>query len=142
MIDERKLTPAFTAAPQIEPGDCARLAALGYGFIVNNRPDDEVPAELAGAEIEAAALAAGLGYLAIPIDHSGLTVEQVSALAAVLVHPKPVFGYCRSGTRSTNLWALAEAARGGDVATIVSAAAGAGYDVRGLVPAMERLSRG
>jgi uncharacterized protein (TIGR01244 family) len=41
----------------------------------------------------------------------------------------PVLAYCRSGTRSTLLWALAQAAQGHDPDTIASEAAGAGYDV-------------
>jgi uncharacterized protein (TIGR01244 family) len=141
MIDARKLSDGFTAAPQIQPGDCAELAAMGFGLVVNNRPDFEVPGQPTGAEIEAAAHAAGLGYLAIPVDHSGFSVEQIAALGACLVSAKPVFAYCRSGTRSTMLWALAEAARGGDVAAAVAAAAAAGYDVRALLPMMDQLAR-
>ncbi len=139
MIDAHKLTDRFTAAPQIEPGDCAELAAMGFGIIVNNRPEGEEMGQPAGAEIEAAALEAGMGYYAIPVDHSGFTAEQVAALAACLVHPKPVFAFCRSGTRSTMLWALAEAVRGTEPAAIIAAAAGAGYDVRVLTPTMEQL---
>jgi uncharacterized protein (TIGR01244 family) len=142
MIDARRITDRFTAAPQIEPADCAELARLGFGMVVNNRPDGEAPGQPSGAEIEAAAHAAGLGYVAIPVDHSGYTVEQVSALAAAMVHPKPLFAFCRSGTRSTMLWALAEAARGGDVEAIVDSAMAAGYDVRPLRPAMEQLKGG
>ncbi|MBS3962410.1 MAG: TIGR01244 family phosphatase [Sandarakinorhabdus sp.] len=141
MINARKLTDRFTAAPQIEPQDCAGLAAMGFGIIVNNRPDGEEPDQPSGAEIEAAALAAGMGYCAIPVDQSGFSAEQVAALAACLVSPKPVFGYCRSGTRSTRLWALAEAARGTEPAVIIAAAAAAGFDVRPLGPAMEQLRK-
>jgi len=139
MIDARKLTDRFTAAPQIEPEDCTELAAMGFGIIVNNRPDGEEMGQPTGAEVEAAALEAGMGYYAIPVDHSGFSAEQVAALAACLVSPRPVFAYCRSGTRSTMLWALAEAVRGTEPAVIIAAAAAAGYDVRPLVPTMEQL---
>jgi len=139
MIIAHKVTDEFTAAPQIAPEDCADIAALGFGIVINNRPDAEEPGQPTGAQIEAAAQAAGLGYYAIPVDHSGFSVEQVAALAACLVHPKPVFAFCRSGTRSTMLWALAEAVRGTDPAAIIAAAAGAGYDVRPLGPTMEQL---
>ena len=139
MIDARKLTDSFTAAPQIAPEDCAAIAAMGFGIIVNNRPDGEQPGQPSSAEIEAAALEAGLGYFAIPIDQSGFSAEQVAALAACLVSPRPVFAFCRSGTRSTNLWALAEAVRGTEPGSIIAAAAAAGYDVRALQPMMEQL---
>ena len=52
----------------------------------------------------------------------------------------PVLAYCRSGTRSTNLWALAEASRGEDPAGLVEAAAGAGYDLNGIRPMLDQLS--
>ncbi|MDO9488770.1 MAG: sulfur transferase domain-containing protein, partial [Sphingomonadaceae bacterium] len=54
----------------------------------------------------------------------------------------PVLAFCRSGTRSTNLWALASAAQGGDAEAIVAAAGGAGYDVSGMMPTLRQLSAG
>ncbi|WP_374387491.1 TIGR01244 family sulfur transferase [Sandaracinobacter sp.] len=140
MADIRRLTDSFAAAPQITPEDVAGIKAAGFGFIVNNRPDGEAADQPAGDAIEAAALEAGLGYCAIPIDQSGFTVEQVAALSALMVSPRPILAYCRSGTRSTNLWALASASRGGAIEEIIDAALAAGYDVRALRPAMEQLA--
>ncbi len=140
MADIRRLTDSFAAAPQITPEDVAGIKAAGFGFIVNNRPDGEAADQAAGDAIEAAALEAGLGYCAIPIDQSGFTVEQVAALSALMVSPRPILAYCRSGTRSTNLWALASASRGGAIEEIIDAALAAGYDVRALRPAMEQLA--
>jgi uncharacterized protein (TIGR01244 family) len=141
-MDIRRLTDSFSVAPQIDVADLSELAQLGFGFVVNNRPDGESPGQPAGSEIEAAALAAGLGYLAIPVDHSGFSVEQVSALTALMVSPRPILAFCRSGTRSAMLWALAAAARGEDPETIIDIAVQAGYDVRSLRPAMEQLRAG
>ncbi len=141
MADLRALTERFLAAPQIRPDEMAELAAAGVRHIVNNRPDGEVPDALKGAAVEAAARAAGIGYTAIPVDHGGLSPAQAEALRAVLAGaPGKVLGYCRSGTRSTMLWALAEAASGADPQTIIAAAARAGYDVRGLEPMMQKLA--
>ena len=140
MADIRRLTDSFAAAPQITASDIAGIKAAGFGFIVNNRPDGESADQTPGEDIEAAALDAGLGYCAIPIDQSGFTVEQVAALSALMVSPRPILAYCRSGTRSTNLWALAAASRGEDVETIIDSALAAGYDVRALRPAMEQLA--
>jgi uncharacterized protein (TIGR01244 family) len=125
---------------QIRPEDVATAAQLGFRTIVNNRPDGEEAGQPAAAEIEAAATAAGLGYVAIPVDHSGLTMAQVEAMAATLdAQPGPVLAFCRSGTRSTNLWALARGLAGDDAETIAAKAANAGYDVSGLVPTIKRL---
>ena len=140
MADIRRLTDSFAAAPQITLDDVAAIKAAGFGFIVNNRPDGESADQTPGDDIEAAALDAGLGYCAIPIDQSGFTVEQVAALSALMVSPRPILAYCRSGTRSTNLWALASASRGGNIEEIIDVALGAGYDVRALRPAMEQLA--
>lgn len=135
------LTDAVAVAGQVAPGDIAAAAAAGFVHIVNNRPDGEQPGQPAGAEIEAAATAAGLGYTAIPIDHSGFSLEQVAAMAAVLADG-PVLAFCRSGTRSTNLWALAEASRGGDPDAIIAAAAAGRYDVAAMRPTLVKLADG
>jgi uncharacterized protein (TIGR01244 family) len=136
-----RITDSISVAPQIDPDDCAAAKAQGFAAIINNRPDGEAPGQPGGAHIAAAAAAAGLDYVAIPVDASGLTLALVDAMAAALDAAKgPVLAYCRSGTRSTNLWALAEAKRGGDADAIVAAAAGGGYDVSGLLPMLKRLS--
>lgn len=136
-----RLTESVSVAGQIVPGDIAAAAAQGFAAIVNNRPDDEELGQPTGAAMRAAAEAAGLSYTAIPVDHRGMNREQVTAMAAVLdAATGPVLAFCRSGTRSANLWALAEASRGGDPDAIVAAAAGGRYDVAGLRPTLVALA--
>lgn len=135
-----RITDKISVAAQIAPEDLTVAAADGFVHIVNNRPDGEQPGQPSGDEIRIAASAAGLGYTAIPIGHSGFGMDQVEAMAAVLALPGPVLAFCRSGTRSTNLWALAEAKRGGDADTIIAAAAGGRYDVSALRPTLVRLA--
>ena len=130
MSDFRQLTEEFWASPQIELEDVAEAKALGFVLIVNNRPEGEAADQVPGLQIESAASAAGLEYRAIPVTHAGFSEEQVRAMMTALEEANgPVLAYCRSGTRSTLLWALAQAARGHDPDTIASKAAGAGYDV-------------
>jgi len=131
----RKLDPHISVAGQIAPEDVAAAAAQGFTTIVNNRPDGEQPGQPAGAEIAAAAAAAGLAYHAIPVDHSGFREEQVAAMLDALgTAPGPVLAFCRSGTRSTYLWALARARMGEDAEMLAAKAAGAGYDLSPLRP--------
>ena len=130
------LTPMISVAPQIAPEDCALARAQGFAVVVNNRPDGEAAEQPDAATIRAAAEAAGLRYAHIPIDQSGFSMPKVEAMAAVLAAGGPVLAYCRSGTRSTNLWALAAASRGEDPEAIVAAAAGGGYDVSGMLPSL------
>jgi uncharacterized protein (TIGR01244 family) len=126
----RTLDDTISVFGQITPDDVAEAKALGFTTIINNRPDGEQDGQPAGAEIEAAARAAGLAYVAIPVDHSGFSEAQVTAMAAALGDAEgPVLAFCRSGTRSTFLWALASAWRGEDGDALVAKASNAGYDI-------------
>jgi len=131
----RTLDDSISVFGQIEPEDVAAAKEQGFTTIVNNRPDDEQPGQPAGAAIEAAARDAGLGYVAIPIDHSGFSEWQVAAMADALQKADgPVLAFCRSGTRSTYLWALARHSLGDDGEALIAKAAGAGYDLSPIRP--------
>jgi len=130
MTDFRKLTENVSVSPQLALEDVAAAAAAGAVMIVNNRPDGEDPAAPQGEDVAAAAAAAGINYVAIPIGHAGFSAPQVDAMIAALEQSEgPILAYCRSGTRSTLLWALAAAKQGEDPDTIARTAAQAGYDV-------------
>ena len=139
----RKLTETVFASPQIGLEEVAAAAAQGIRMIVNNRPEGEAEDQVPGPEIEAAARAAGLGYVAIPVTHSGFSEWQVEAMAKALGEAGgPVLAYCRSGTRSTLLWALAEASRGGNPARLAARAADAGYDITPVRALVDMLAAG
>ena len=141
MSDFRTLSADYSVAPQIALEDVAEAKAAGFSMIVNNRPDGEEPEAAQGDEIANAAAAEGLAYAAIPVGHAGFSHPQLDALDAVLAGATgPVLAYCRSGTRSTHLWALTRARSGDDVDAIVEAAAGAGYDLTGLRPMLDALA--
>ena len=139
----RKISDTVFASPQIGLAEVALAAAQGIGLIVNNRPEGESDDQVPGAEIEAAARAAGLGYVAIPVTHAGFSEARVKAMAAALASTdRPILAYCRSGTRSTLLWALAEASRGESPQALAEAAARAGYDVGPIRALMDMLAGG
>jgi uncharacterized protein (TIGR01244 family) len=117
---------------QIRPEDVATAAAAGVRIIVNNRPDGEEPGQPSSAEIETAARAAGLDYRHIPIS-AGFPSDTIAAMAEALGQG-PMLAFCKSGTRSTYLWALAEAARGAHAEELVGRAAAAGYDLGPIRP--------
>lgn len=138
MSDFRPLSDSVFASPQIGVQDIAEAKQLGVTLVINNRPDGESPDQPEGAEIEAAASAAGIDYRAIPVGGAGFGEWQVAAMAEALNGTEgKVIAYCRSGTRSTLLWALAQAREGSPVAEIAGAAAGAGYDVAPVRAALE-----
>jgi uncharacterized protein (TIGR01244 family) len=63
----------------------------------------------------------------------GFPAPLVEAMAEAL-EQGPVLAFCRSGTRSTCLWALARSSRGADPDILIRDAAEAGYDLRPLAP--------
>ncbi len=126
----RQITDTVFASPQIGTDAIAEAKALGIVRIVNNRPEGESEDQVPGEVIEAEARAAGIDYVAIPVGHGGFSQAQVTAMAEALDTAEgPVLAYCRSGTRSTLLWALTRAKAGDNPSVIASKAAGAGYDV-------------
>lgn len=139
----RQLSPRVFASPQIGLDEVAEAARQGIGLIVNNRPEGESDDQVSGAEIEAAARAAGIAYVAIPVTHAGFSESQVRAMAEALASSEaPVLAYCRSGTRSTLLWALAEASQGASPQALADAAAGAGYDLTPVRALVDMLAAG
>lgn len=139
-MDVRKINDRISVAPQLEPADMAEAARLGFRTIINNRPDGEAgPDQPASADVEAAAKAAGLAFIFMPVVSGSLTMNDVEDFRNALAQAEaPILAYCRTGTRCCNLWALAEAPNG-TAADIIEQAAGAGYNLSGLAPTLQQL---
>lgn len=138
----RQITETVFASPQIDVAAIEEAQRLGIVRVINNRPEGESDDQTPGDEIEAAARAAGIDYVAIPVSHAGFSQAQVDAMEQALAVEGPVLAYCRSGTRSTLLWALARAKAGDNPAVIASKAAGAGYDVTPVRELIEMFAAG
>ncbi len=140
----RQLTAAIFVSPQISVEDVARAKELGVTCIVNNRPDDEEPGQTNGAEIEAAAQAAGIGYCAVPVSHGGFAPWQLDGMDGAIGQASggKLLAYCRSGTRSTLLWALSRARAGENPDRLAETAAAAGYDLSPVRQIMDTLAAG
>jgi len=133
-LDLRYLTPDFAVSPQIRLEDVAVAARLGFRTLINNRPDGEVADDLSDAAMQAAAEFAGLDYVHLPYLPGQLTADLVAAFDDALAQSKaPVLAWCRSGTRSSHLWAMNQAGKR-PLEEILETAANAGYDLSGLVP--------
>jgi uncharacterized protein (TIGR01244 family) len=132
----KSLDSAVSVSGQLRPED---VASSGAAMIVNNRPDGEEPGQPLSADIEAAAAAAGIAYRHIPVS-GGFSLPQVTQMAEALGAAEgPVLAFCKSGTRSTFLWALARSHMGDEAEAVVAKAAAAGYD---LSPIRAFLARG
>lgn len=139
----RKLSDRVYASPQIGTAEVAEAARRGVTLIINNRPEDESDDQTPGAEIAAAARDAGLAYVAIPVTHAGFSEGQVKAMSEALGQTDgAILAYCRSGTRSTLLWALARASAGESPDELAAAAAAAGYDLTPIRPLLDMLAAG
>lgn len=139
-MDIRRITPDYAVSPQVAPEDMATLAAEGFTMVINNRPDAEIGPEAGSDAMRAAAEAAGLTFVANPVVNGALTLEMVETQGRSCTEARgPVFAYCRSGTRSSIVWALSQA---GQVPTgeILAALAQAGYDQPHLGPQIDALA--
>ncbi|HET8729369.1 MAG TPA: TIGR01244 family sulfur transferase, partial [Alphaproteobacteria bacterium] len=109
-LDVRRINDHVSVSPQIDPDDVETIKALGFSTIINNRPDGESPDQPPGEAIRQSAEAAGLDYHYIPLGREGVSAEMVEETRAALEGSTgPVLAYCRSGTRSTTLWAFSQA---------------------------------
>jgi uncharacterized protein (TIGR01244 family) len=101
------VTEKLAVAPQPKLSDFQEFKRQGFMTIVNNRPDGEDPSQLGSAAEEAAARAAGLSYVHIPVTATGMTEHDARLLKETIEQaPGPVVAHCRSGARSFYLWVL------------------------------------
>ncbi|WP_372965118.1 TIGR01244 family sulfur transferase [Marinobacter sp.] len=135
-MDIRKIDEDISVAPQIALEDVAEIARLGFKTLVANRPDGEELGQPAMTEIKAAATEHGLKWIYQPVISGNVTDHDVDQFAAMFRDAdKPVLAFCRSGTRSTILWALSSA-RVQEPQDVLSKAHHAGYDITGLIGRM------
>ena len=133
----RKLTDGLSVSPQIPPEAMRDVAAAGFRAVIVNRPDGEEPGQPSTDDMEAAARDAGLEFRRLPVTMPSLSGQDAAAFDAALDElPGPVLAYCRTGTRSTALWALSQAGKQ-PTDEILNAAAHAGYDLSGLRPRLD-----
>ena len=133
----KTLTPSLSVSPQLTEADVTQAARDGFRAIIDNRPDGEEPGQPSAAEMQAFAATHGLGFAHVPTVGGKISDEDVALMAhALSTFEGPVLAYCRTGTRSTTLWALTQAgAQPADA--LIATAAGAGYDLSALRPRLE-----
>ncbi|MBN9890077.1 TIGR01244 family sulfur transferase [Salipiger abyssi] len=135
-----ELTPGYFVSPQIAVEEVPALAEAGISLVICNRPDDEVPPSHQAAALESAVRAAGMEFVHIPVTNDTLTLDQVAQQAALIDAAEgPVFAYCRSGTRSSIVWAMGQAGKM-ETDAILGAATKAGYQLDGLRPTLDALA--
>ncbi len=132
-MDIRRLSDDFSVSPQIAIADLQAIWDLGFRTIICNRPDGEDFDQPDVAKIEVAARTIGFDFAFIPAISGRAAMPHAIETRRVLANlSKPVFAYCRSGTRCTVIWSLMQLGEMED-ADILTATAAAGYDMSGLI---------
>ena len=132
-MDIRLLTAELSVSSQIAAADLNAIAEAGFRSIICNRPDGEGPDQPLHAVIELAADAHRLQVRYLPVESGKVTDEQAAAFSALMAElPKPVLAFCRTGMRSTTMWALSQARRL-PLPEIIELSSKAGHDLKGVV---------
>ena len=128
------LAPSLHVTDQLVPTDIPALKKAGISSVICNRPDGEQPDQPDHLALQAACSRAGLGFAYLPLVPGGITDGHVQQFGVLLEQlPAPIVAYCRTGTRSTSLWALSQVRNGGATPEQVLSIAGeAGYDLSSL----------
>jgi len=133
----KSLTPTLSVSPQLSEADVAQAASDGFRAIIDNRPDGEEPGQITAAEMQLLASFHGMGFAHVPTVGGQISDSDVEGMAEAFARLEaPILAYCRTGTRSTTLWALTEAGSQSADALIATAAE-AGYDLSALRPRLE-----
>jgi sulfide:quinone oxidoreductase len=133
-MELKTIDKGLTVSPQISAADVAAIKKEGFRSIICNRPDGEGADQPTFAEIEKAAKKAGLEIRYLPVVSGKVQDADAEKFGEVLSElPKPVFAYCRTGTRSATLWSLDQGAKGTPLPDILAATRQAGYDMSGVV---------
>ena len=112
-MEYRQISDDYSVSGQIQPQDIAAIKDAGFRSVICNRPDNEQPGQPSAESIKAAAEAAGLAFRYIPVISGQITMDNVEDQAEALDElDGPVFAYCRSGARCTNLYGLIQQQRG------------------------------
>lgn len=98
-----QLAPNMYVAGQLELSDVERLGTLGINTLVCNRPDGEAD-QTSSNIIAAAAKAAGINFVYLPMASPEDTLSQKQEFKKVLAEGGVVLAYCRTGRRSSTLW--------------------------------------
>ena len=126
------VSESFAVSPQIRLEDMRELADAGYRTVICNRPDGEEPNQLDVASMRDAAQATGLDFHHIPVSGGEFPLVAIKAFAKIRGEADgKVLAFCRTGTRSITLDALANV-ESEPAEVRIERARRAGYDLSSL----------
>jgi uncharacterized protein (TIGR01244 family) len=133
------ITPGFAVTGELSPSDFPDLAARGFKTVINNRPDGESEGQMPASKQEEIARQNGLEYVHVPTTQRELFTDGViGAMADAMAHrPGPILAHCKSGMRSSILWAVVSA-RTTPVADVLATLQSQGIDLSFLHDELEQ----
>lgn len=136
-MQPKQLTTSLFVSQAINVEDVKTLAKQGIKAIICNRPDDESPEQTPFRDIEKAANEYGITTHFLPVIVGQISLEQVMTMARLVQsESEPTLAYCRTGTRSTTLWACGQVKNGADLVEILSKTRELGFDIKTVLKKM------
>ena len=136
----KKLTQNIYVSGQISSNDFAQMRNSGIKAIINNRPDGEEPGQLSAAEAAKLADEHNMDYHYLPmVNGQPLETSLVEDFKSIIdANDVPILTHCRSGMRSTFIWALGQIQAGTiTVDDAINSAQAAGIPLSNARPALE-----
>ena len=139
-MDIRALTDNYAVSPQIDLSDLPAIKAAGFTTVIDNRPDGEIPENLAASEMQRAATALGLTFVINPLIPGTFTPHNIAVQAQACADAMgPVFAYCASGNRCSIVWAMMNAGKM-PLDDLITTPARFGYRLDHLRPTLEAMA--
>ncbi len=123
------LDDQVSISDQISSSDVADLKERGIEIVVCNRPDGEVAGQADFEDIAQACQDLGLESHYIAFVGDQIESVHVESFLKLLQSGRKAHAYCRSGARSSKLWAQTRFRQGMESTELKERAALAGYDV-------------
>ncbi len=128
-MEAKSLTENLSVRGQIKLADLKDIKAAGFTTVINNRPDGEAPRQPRSETLAKRSKELGLTYHYIPVFPGNMSAANISDFdKALLQNGGKILAFCRTGTRSSNLWAKTQVGkRSAD--DVITRGKAAGYDL-------------
>ena len=127
-----KIIDDYVVSEQVTVDDIQTIKEAGFKTIFCNRPDNEEINQVTVESIKNAAVENGLKFIHQPVIGGQITQVDVDQFGEYFdASEKPIFAYCRTGTRSSMLWALSESGKR-PIEDILNLTSKAGYNLNNL----------
>ena len=127
-----KIIDNYVVSDQITEEDIEQLKEAGFKTIFCNRPDNEEQNQITVKSIQDKAIESGLNFIHQPVIGGQISQNDIDQFSDYYdAAEKPIFAYCRTGTRSSMLWALSESGKR-SIDEILQLTSAAGYNLSNL----------